>query len=162
MFGAAGATFIAVGALVSTLGTMSVNMLGAPRLLFAMADHRQLPRSISNVHPRFRTPYVAILLYAAMVLVLTLAGTFASSATISTVTRLVTYAVTCAALPILRRKDIEQAAAFRVRGGVVVSIAALILTAWLLTGSTWSEAQQVLIAAAAGLVFHVAFSRRRR
>jgi amino acid transporter len=61
IFGAAGAAIISFGALISVMGRMNAIMLAGPRLLFAMAEQGQLPRTISTTHARYHTPHVAIL-----------------------------------------------------------------------------------------------------
>ena len=94
-------------------------------------------------------------------LALSLFGTFASAAALSTVIRIVTYAVTCAALPVLRRRRME-AAAFEVPGGDVVAVVALALIVWLLSSSGWPEARQALIAAVVGLALYAAYAGTRR
>ena len=72
----------------------------ASRLPFAMAEQRQLPRLLSAAHSRYRTPHLSILLTAAVILALTLSSSFIYALTLSTITRLVIYAATCAALGI--------------------------------------------------------------
>ena len=157
LLGASGASMIAAGALVSVLGTMHVIMLSAPRLLFAMAEQAQLPQTISRAHRRFRTPHVAILLSAAGMLILSLSGTFASAALLSTIFRLITYATTCAALPVLRRRrDIEKAL-FSLPAGDLISAIALVLLVWLLSSGSWREVNQLLIGIVLGLVLYGVF-----
>ena len=163
LFGRAGAAVIAFGALISVTGTMNAIMLAAPRLLFAMAEQQQLPRIFAATHARFRTPHVAIVLSAAGMLALTLSGTFASAATLSTLIRLTTYAVTCAALPVLRRKrDPGQDAWFVVPAGDLVAGIALLLIVWLFSSSSWADARLALMAGAAGLLLYVGLAGRRR
>ena len=132
LFGRSGAALVSLGALISVTGTMNAIMLAAPRLLFAMAEQQQLPRLLSAIHSRFRTPHVSIGVSAAGMLVLTLSGSFASAATLSTIIRLATYAATCAALPVLRRKSArDHDAWFVVPAGGIVSTVALLLIAWM-------------------------------
>jgi APA family basic amino acid/polyamine antiporter len=160
LFGRPGAAVIALGALISVMGTMNAIMLAAPRLLFAMAEQRQLPRLFSATHARFRTPHVAIVLSAAGMFGLTISGTFASAATLSTIIRLATYAVTCAALPVLRRRsDPDRDARFVVPVGDVVSAASLLLIVWLFSSSSWTEVRQALIAGAVGLLLYAGYNR---
>jgi amino acid transporter len=59
---------------------------------------------ISYVHPRFRTPTVAIVIHATVALALALAGSFRALALLSAVARLTTYLVTCLGVPILRKR----------------------------------------------------------
>ena len=160
--GAAGATLIAVGALISMMGILHVSLLATSRLLFAMAERGQLPRILSTTHRRFHTPYVAILLTAAIMLGLTLSGTFIYAVTIAVIIRLIVYASTCAALPILRRRRRERSTTFRVPAGNVVSIISLVLCAWLLSNSGWREARDTAIAAAVGSILYVAYRPRLR
>ena len=162
LFGMRGAALISFGALISVTGTMNAIMLVAPRLLFAMGEQGQLPSTISATDGRFHTPHVAILISAAGMLVLTLSGTFASAATLSTIIRLAIYAVTCAALPVLRRKSGHQHASFAAPAGEIASIAALVLIVWLFSSSSWSEARQALVAGAVGLLLYAACAGRRR
>jgi amino acid transporter len=148
--GAAGATIITIGALISVTGTLSSIMLAAPRVLYAMAQGGQLPRLFAATHERLHTPHVAVLVSAALVLVLTLSGSFISALTLSAITRLIVYAVSCAAVPVLRRRPEAPPATFTVRAGAVVAIAALVLCAWLISSSSWSEARNVAVAALVG------------
>src|SRR4029453_7538086 len=122
LFGPAGAVFVTIGALISITGTLNVIMFGTPRLLFAMAEHGQLPAVLLTTHPRFRTPVVAILVNGGVALALTLSTSFLSALTISTIIRLVTYAATCAAVPALRRTTRPVAAPrFLLPGGPAVA-----------------------------------------
>lgn len=161
IFGAIGGSIVSLGALISVTGTMNGIVLAGPRLLFAMAEHGQFPRIFATTHPRFRTPQAAILVSAAFMLVLTLSGTFITAATISTLIRLLTYAVTCAALPVLRQERNNRPAMFHVPAGPFVSVAALAMVAWLFSNSSWREVQLVAIAAVVGLPFYFLRSVRR-
>lgn len=161
IFGTGGAAIISLGALISVMGTMSAVMLAAPRFLFAMGEQGQLPGIMSATHRRFHTPHVAILFSAVGMLVLSLSGTFASAATISTIIRLITYVATCAALPVLRRRRSDPAL-FSVPAGDIVSIVALILIVWLFSSSSWPEALQTLVAGAVGLVLYAGGQRTRK
>ncbi len=105
---------------------------------------------------------MAILLTAAIMLVLTLSGTFIYAVTISVIIRLIVYAATCAALPILRRRSSERSTTFRAPAGTVVSIISLVLCAWLLSNSGWREARDTAIAAAVGLILYFAYKLSRR
>jgi amino acid transporter len=162
LMGTPGAALISLGALISVAGTMNAIMLAGPRLLFAMAEQGQLPRIVSTAHQRFRTPHVAILFSAAVILVLTLTGTFISLVTLSTVIRLVTYASTCAALQVFRRRDRNDAGVFILPGGKVISTLSILLIVWLFSSSAWSEAVQTLAAAAVGLMLYALCAGRQR
>jgi basic amino acid/polyamine antiporter, APA family len=111
-----GAALVAFGALISVYGYLSAKLLAMPRITFALAKNGDLPRIFAKVSPTFRTPWFSILFYAAAVWGLAMAGSFAWNATLSVVARLFYYAVVCAALIALRRKQ-PQAVRFRLPAG---------------------------------------------
>jgi len=152
--GVIGGTIITAGAVVSIVGNLNVIMLVGARLPFAMAERGELPRIVARTHPRYHTPHIAIVLTAALVLALTLSGTFVYAATISVIARLLSYASTCAALPVLRRKSGAPGAAFTAPAGVAASAAALLLIGWLLAHSSMGQARDAAIAVAAGLLIY--------
>lgn len=160
--GAAGGIIISAGAIISITGNLNILVLSGARIPFAMGEMRQLPAVIAKVNRRFSTPHVAIIGTAALMLVLTLKQSFVQALTISAIARLVTYAVTCAALPVLRTRRDVQPAMFRLRGGLIISIAALLLAAWLLANSTLREALVALAVAAVGLLVCFLYKLSRR
>lgn len=156
VLGSPGAAIVSLGALVSILGVLNGIVLAAPRLLFAMAEQGQLPRFLTATHPRFHTPWVAILLSSAIMLVLALTGSFIGALTISTIIRLLTYVAICAALPALRRRPEAPPAAFRAPLGTALAVLTIVLCLWLLTQSGWREARDVATAAGIGVVIYLA------
>jgi amino acid transporter len=154
VLGQFGGAIIAGGALLSLFGNLNVILLVAPRLPFAMAERGELPRFIASTHRRFHTPHAAIALTAALMLALTLSGTFIYAATISVLARLFGYATTCAALPVLRRNLDVAPARFVVPAGAVISGTTLLLVVWLVSNSTAAQARDAAIAALLGLVVY--------
>jgi amino acid transporter len=155
--GTAGGAIISAGAVISITGNLNILLLSASRLPFAMAEQQQLPKLIGSVHKRFSTPYIAILITAALMLFLTLKSSFLALLTISTLARLVTYGATCLALPLLRHRPDAPPAAFRLPGGTAIAILSLILIAWLLANSTLKEAQATALAAGVGLLIYLSY-----
>ena len=151
--GNVGPAIISIGALISVFGTLNVIMLACTRLPFAMAAQGQLPAPLARVHERFRTPHVSIMISAVAALMIALPGTFIYAVKITVVTRVLVYASTCAALPILRRRSPSEAAgSFRVPAGVPVAIVCVLLCLGLLVSSGWREARDVSVAVVIGLV----------
>ena len=149
--GATGASIVSAGAVISVSGTLLSTMLTGPRILFAMAEQRQLPQPLAATHWRFRTPHIAILTSAAVILVLSLQSTFMSAVTISTVIRLLSYIATCVALPVLRSKNNVPLPRFTAPAGVGVAVAATALSLWVLSNSPSNDARKAALAAALGL-----------
>jgi amino acid transporter len=155
--GAKGAAIISAGALISITGNLIVLILAASRLPFAMAERGELPRALAATHKRFRTPAVAILATASVMLALTLSSGFVYALTISAIARLLAYSATCAALPALRAKKDAPEAMFKAPAGVAASVLSLVLAIWLLSNTSWQEARDSAIAAAAGLAIYLAY-----
>ncbi len=155
--GGAGASLIAVGALVSMAGNFNANLLSNSRLLFVMAEDRHLPRFFAAIQPRFRTPYISILFCAAVVLGMALSGTFIQLVAVSVIARIAMYAFTCAALPVLRRKRNLSTAGFRAPMGPLLATVSVALCLWMLSNSTRGEALTATIAAAAGSLIYFSY-----
>jgi amino acid transporter len=128
LMGPTGAILVSLGAMLSILGTNSGTMLEGSRLLYALSIGRRPFRWISWVHPRFRTPLVAIAVHTAAAIPLALGGSFAKLALLSTVARMTTYLVTCAAVPRLAKRHAPR---FRIPSWVAWLGVALSVTLFL-------------------------------
>ena len=135
--GPIGALGITLAAVFSIGGNLAGSILGAPRLLFSMAENRMLPAWLAHVHPKYSTPDRSILLMACMALALALSGSFVTLAVASSLVRLLTYIVSIAALPAVRRKadDEMRSNAYRLKGGYAIPIVGLGVCCWLLAQS---------------------------
>src|SRR5207247_10056862 len=96
-----GASVVRLGALLSMAGTNSGTVLEGSRMLYALSLDRARLRAVSWVHPRFRTPVVAIIIHVTFAAILSVGGSFAQLALFSTVARLTTYLSGCASIPFL-------------------------------------------------------------
>jgi len=157
--GTFGAAFITVGALVSIFGNLNGGFLTASRMPFAMAEQGELPQVLAKTHQTFKTPFVSLFLTAFAMFFLTVQSSFLSALTISTITRLIVYATTCAALPVLRRRQNAPKAELIVPFGIAASVLSLILTVWLLTNVDFrKEGLAILILSLIGLILYFAYS----
>jgi amino acid transporter len=133
MMGHAGAILISAGAIVSIAGNMAASVLTAPRMTYAMALDRGLPRWFAAVHNIYRTPHWSIVFYGAIVFLMAISGTFIKLAEMSTVARLIGYAACVASLPLLRKKFGEPEGFYKLPGGYTIPIVAFGVCVWLLT-----------------------------
>ena len=152
--GTGGAVMITIGMVISLAGNLNVLILSSSRVIFAMGECGDLPSTLATIHGRFRTPATSVLLTTVIMLVLTLSGTFISLLTLSTLSRLVTYFATCAALPLLRRRASAPAAGFLTPRGNVIACVALVLILWLFSNSNMREVRDTCIATAAGMCIY--------
>jgi basic amino acid/polyamine antiporter, APA family len=121
LIGGAGTLIVTIGALLSMTGTNSGTMLEGSRMLYALSLGRR-SGPVSYVHPRFRTPTVAIIIHAVAALALALGGSFVQMAKLSAVARLTTYLFTCAGVPRLRKLN----EGFRTPGLIVPILGTLV------------------------------------
>jgi basic amino acid/polyamine antiporter, APA family len=165
MLGRGGAVAMTAVAITSVYGWGSAAMLAVPRLTFAMAERGDLPAFFAWVHPRWRTPWVSILTYAILVFVLSLQGGLLQNITLSTVSRLLTYGLVCAALPALRWRERQPnsgvaAAAFRVPFGTAVALIGLLATLVLVTRMSARDGVWLAVVVGLALLHWVAVRRR--
>jgi len=153
-----GGWLLTVGAVVSILGTNSNSILAGPRYLYALARDGFGPRFLASVHSRFRTPAAAILVQTSIALPLALSGSFEELAMLSVVARLTAYVATAAAIPVLRRRHAGKGG-FKLPGGPMIPVAAIIVSLGLLASASWVN---LLAGAVAGLVGAVIYLLRRK
>jgi basic amino acid/polyamine antiporter, APA family len=151
LMGAPGAAFISVAALLSVYGYLSANMLTVPRSLFALAERGDFPRSFAAVHPRFRTPYLSIAVFALLVWAFAQFASFSWNVTLSAVARILYYGGMCAAVPVLRRLQ-PAAPAFRLRGGMLLPTLGVLICLILLTRVDFSQSAILLATIGTALV----------
>jgi APA family basic amino acid/polyamine antiporter len=137
VLGERGATFIALGIAISTLGFLSQGMLTAPRVYFAMAEDGLFFRSVARVSARTRVPVVAIVLQGVAAAVIALSGTFGQILSYVVSVDFIFFGLTGAALFVFRRRDGDRPVAFRaplhpLTTGLFVAACALtvIATVW--------------------------------
>lgn len=152
LLGPAGVVLASVAAMVSVVGWTTGNVLQSPRILYSMAERRELPALFGRVHPRFHTPDAAIATFAAVALAFGLAGGFAWNATLAAIVRLVYYGLTCAALVVFRRRGGDPPG-FRVPVAALVAPLGLVFCVWLLSTRTFAQAWILAALVAAGLPF---------
>lgn len=134
------------GAAVSMFGWISSDILGSPRMLFALARDGLLFRALGLVHPRTRAPYVAIIVYAAVALALALTGTFTELAVLAAMGTAALYAAGCVAAWVLARRGVATAGPpLNFRGlGVATAVGTAGMVA-LIASATWQEIAGLLM-----------------
>jgi basic amino acid/polyamine antiporter, APA family len=151
IWGEPGAALISIGALISVYGYLSANMLTTPRGIFAPAQNGDFPALLAAIHPRWRTPYVSIVLFAVLLWGFSQFASFSWNVTLSAVTRVVYYAGICAAVPVLRRRQ-GEAAAFRLPGGLTLPLIGMVICVVLATRVDFGKSVILLATIAAGLI----------
>jgi len=161
-----GRTLILVGSSLSMFGYVSGMTLSVPRMLFAFARDGFLPAPLARVHPRFRTPHVAIVVQACIAALLAATGSFEPLAILANGSVLCVYAACCVAAAELRRRDVRLEGAPAVPRSPAMAVVpwlALGVIVWLLASLRLGEWIAVLATAAvAAILFLLGFRTRRR
>ncbi len=160
ILGPSGAIVVAVGALISVYGYLSANILATPRITFALAERGDFPAPFAAVHPTFRTPYFSILLFVALVWMFSMLGSFAGNATLSAGARLLSYALVCASVPVLRKQQ-PQAATFRLPAGPLFAVLGVLTCLVLLAGMDFSKSFLLGVTVIVGLLNWLVVRRRQ-
>ena len=163
VFGPWGRTLMLAGAIVSMFGYVSGMTLAVPRALYAFARDGFLPRQVAAVHPRFHTPYVAILLQSGLVCLLAITNGFETLAILANLATLILYGACCLAAWQLRRREVATPDSLRARAKGAIPWAACAVILWMLTSVTrreWAVAGAVI--AVAALLFLATRGRRAR
>ena len=132
--GQRGATLIAAGIAISTLGFLSQGMLTAPRVYYAMAEDRLFFRAVAKVHPRTHVPVLAIALQGVVAVVIALSGTYEQILSYVVSVDFIFFGLTGAALFIFRRR--HDSAGFRTPGHPVTT-AIFTLACWVIVVATF-------------------------
>ena len=93
---------------------MLINYIMGSRLLYGMARHGFLPAILGRIHPKRRTPHVAILVLLGLIVILALAGDVQALASATALLLLFSFAVVNAALVVLKRRPNEPPGGFEV------------------------------------------------
>src|SRR5437764_7036510 len=155
-----GRTTLLAGATISAFGFVTSDILSSPRLIFAFGRDGALPEFFAHVHPRYRSPDVAIITYAVLAFALSVSGTFEQLAVLSNVAVLLMYLLCCASCWVLVQRDVraDDAQPFNFPGMKIVPALAILAIIWILAHATVREFLVTGIVLALSSVFY--FARR--
>lgn len=125
-FGQIGAVIIVMAAGFSIMANTFAGMVVVPRIAYGMAQQGMLPEWFERIHPRFLTPHNSIMFYGFSGALFSLTGGFAALAAASTLTRLLTYVISAAALPVIEKRE-GRIVPFH----AVVAVLALVACVWI-------------------------------
>src|SRR5213082_2569191 len=135
-----GRTILLAGATISAFGFVTSDILSSPRMIFAFGRDGALPAFFAHVHPRYRSPDVAIITYALLALGLSISGSFEQLAVLSNVAVLLMYLLCCAACWVLLQRNVRsEGEPFNFPGMKIVPGLAIIAIIWILAHATMRE-----------------------
>ncbi len=161
-----GVTLVSLTVLVSTFGSINGSMLTGPRVFFALAEDKLFFDKVAEVHPKYRTPYIAIGLAAALGITFVLLRSFEQLADIFVTASLVFYILGVSAIfPLRRRPDWNPSV--RVPLFPVVPLLFIAATLFLLVnaimdpGARWGTLAVLGVIALGIPVYYLTVARRR-
>jgi len=161
--GPIGATVLLVAAIISCLGTTSGDVLASPRLLFAGAKDGLFPKFLAKVHPKFATPYLAVITYAALIFIISVSGGFKELAILASCAILVIYlAVILAMIKLRMKKEVKAEKTFRVPGGLIIPFVGIAAILWLLSHLSRKEILSTIIFIAVTCVIYFAMMKLKK
>lgn len=104
---------VSVGALAGMTSVLLVFQLGQPRIFMAMARDGLLPKFLSNLHPKYRTPYIPTILTGLIVGVSCLCIDIGQAAELTNIGTLAAFIIVCAGVTVLRKSDPDRHRPFR-------------------------------------------------
>jgi amino acid transporter len=139
--GPAGLVIITLGMIISIFGTISGDILAGPRILFGASKEKMLPGFLAKVHPEFKTPYWAIIVYGSIIFLLSISGGFIFLATLSSAAILIVFLGVVSAVIKLRMKSDNsvESKSFKVPFGLIIPIIAIVTILWFLSNLAINE-----------------------
>lgn len=164
LVGPAGAALVSAAVMLSAFGTVNAQLLGVPRIYYAMARDRLFFSAIARVHPRFRTPAAAILAQGLWAAGLALTGSYQQIITFTAFPNYVFLNLAVVGLIVLRIREPELHRPYRVWGYPVTPVLFLLIFAWYLINSllsTFTETMVGIVLTLSGLPFYFYWARKR-
>ena len=140
LIGPVGGTIILITGIVSMFGMLSGDVLASPRLLYAASKDKLLPKFLSSIHPKFATPYWAIIIYCTVGLIFASSGGFKQLAVLASSSVLIIYlAVVLATIRLRYKKGAGEEGSFKIPGGLIIPVLAVGTIVWFLSQITRQE-----------------------
>jgi amino acid transporter len=154
-----GAIIVGVGALISVSGSDESGMIGTSRLGYALAADGLFPRVFARIHPRFKTPYLGIIIQAVTALVAAAIGNLSLLIATSVFFMAIAYAATSASPFFLRRKGAK--AQFNLRGGLLIPILGVIFSLYLITQCSFTQIAVGVVLLLVGIPMYIKYSPKK-
>jgi APA family basic amino acid/polyamine antiporter len=145
VFGPIGASLIIAGILCSTFGTINGTILSGPRALYAAGADGTFSRRFGRVHPRFRTPSLAIITLGVWGGMLTLSGSYDQITSYVVFGSWGFYALTASAVIVLRRKMPDAPRPYKAWGYPYATLLFVAVAGWFLFNTLVEDTRNAII-----------------
>jgi len=162
LVGSLGGTVIIATAVISIFSTLGGDVLATSRLPFAAAENNLLPKVLAKIHPKYKTPYMAILLFSGSVFVMAISGGFKTLAILASSSALLVYlGVVLSVIKSRLQKSNADEDYFKIPGGIAVPLLGLVVIGWLLSFMPFNEVIALSIFFAVITIFYFLYRYKR-
>jgi APA family basic amino acid/polyamine antiporter len=154
-----GAVIVGGGALISVAGSDESGMIGTSQLGYALAADGLFPRAFAKIHPKFKTPYLGIIIQAITALVAAIVGNLTLLIATSVFLMAIAYLATSGSIFSLRRRGMK--AQFHLRGGFLIPSLGVIFSLYLITQCTRAQIGLGLVLLFLGVPIYIEYSPKK-
>jgi APA family basic amino acid/polyamine antiporter len=151
-----GGSIVGIGALISVAGSDESGMIGTTRLGYALAVDGLFPRLFAKIHPKYKTPHLAVIVQAATALTASIVGQLEILIATSVFFMAVAYVATSLSIFSLRKKAREPQ--FQLRGGFIIPSLGAIFSLFLISQCTLTQIAAGLILLLFGVPIFVKYA----
>lgn len=163
VLGAWGGGLLFAASVMSIFATLSGDILGAPRVVFASARDGHLPAFLAKVHHRYKTPFASIVFFAALIAALAISGTFRFLAVVASGSILLVYlGVSLSVIRLRRRDGPPPPGSFALPWGHLIPALSCAVVSWLLIQLTRAEAVGLATLAGVSVLLYAVRTQVRR
>jgi APA family basic amino acid/polyamine antiporter len=145
VLGPVGASLIVIGIMCSTFGTTNGMLLGGPRSLYAASVDGAIAKSLGKVHPRYRSPYVAIITMGIWGSLLTLSGTYDQITSYVVFGSWAFYALTALSVIVLRKKMPDAVRPYKAWGYPYATLLFVAIAGWFILNTLIEDTRNAVI-----------------
>jgi APA family basic amino acid/polyamine antiporter len=154
-----GGGIVGIGALISVAGSNESGMLGTSRLGYALAADGLFPRVFARIHPKFKTPYISIIIQSVIAVVAAVIGSLSLLIAVSVFFMAVAYLATCASIFMFRRRHLVPA--FHLRGGPIIPALGIVFSVFLISQCTPIQLALGIALLLAGVPIYIKFTPKK-
>ncbi|MGB2868816.1 MAG: amino acid permease [Bacteroidota bacterium] len=145
VLGPIGASLIVVGIMCSTFGSTNGMTLGGPRSIYAAGADGTFAKSFGKVHPKYHSPYVAVITLGVWGSILTLSGTYDQITSYVVFGSWAFYALTALSVIVLRRKMPDAVRPYKAWGYPYATLLFVAVATWFIYNTLVEDPRNAII-----------------
>ena len=137
---------LAVKTAISAFGNVNGDVLATSRLFYAGALNGIFPKFLGKIHPKYQTPYWAIITFGSLIFLFTMLGGFQQLLTLASGSLLLIYlAVVLSVIKLRMKKTVDEKKSFKMPGGLTIPIIAIVAIVYVLSNLSKQEITSISV-----------------